>query len=69
MAYIASSNGISICMYVTPKTVAKYRAENSLIYVMVVVCVVAVTYYNVCTDIKLDIERDVKDTSNGVNIL
>ena len=69
MSSITSSNGGSIRTSATTKTTTRYRAENSLISATVSVCVVAVIRYNMCTDIQLDIERDVKDASNSVNLL
>ena len=60
MASITSSNGVSICTSVTPKTTTRYKAESSLISTMVLMCVVVVAHCDVCTDIQLDIERDVK---------
>ena len=56
-AVIASMDNVSICTSVVPKTRTRYSAENSLISAMALVCVVAATHYDVCTEVQTEHER------------
>ena len=56
-ALIANNPIVSICSSVVPKTNTRYTAENSLISSMAFLCVIALTHYDIATEIDHDIEK------------
>ena len=70
-AIIANTEGISICSSSSPKTQTRFTSENLLMSAMDFCCVVACTHYDVTTEIRRDIRKEIRDndTPKGVSLL
>ena len=68
-ALLANNEGVSIFTSVQPKNWTRYSVENLLISAMVLCCVVASTHYNIVIERQADIDREMKDSPEGVQTL
>ena len=72
-AALLASKNIYIYIYITTseilKTCKRYTAENSLISVMTLLCVISATQYEVVSETSSDVEKEIGKFSRGVKKL